>query len=100
MSLFPPHPHPTHTYSPKRSTQINVLYKAEISRGKSTEKAPRGLDQERRERQCKNHKRLCKPEVMSKANYDSCPLFKKKLSADETGQKLALKVINQSVASF
>jgi len=55
-SFPPPHTHThTHTYSPKRSTQISVFYKAEISSGKSTERAPRGLDQERRGRQCKNH---------------------------------------------
>lgn len=43
-------------------------------------------------------KRLRKPEGMSKADYDSCPQFKKRLSADEAGQKLALKLMNQNVA--
>ena len=42
-------------------------------------------------------KRLSKPEGMSKADYDLCPQFKKRLSADEAGQKLALKVMNQNV---
>ena len=71
-----------------------------LAEGSLLRRHQEGWTREERDSAKTTIKRLCKPEVMSNANYDSCSPFKKKLSADEAGQKLALKVIHQSVASF